>query len=179
VVRHRCRRLIQVQLIIININIIIILHLILNKEDIHLHSLAEILSLIRDGEVTDSPTLGVVQLPFPVEMEYRSLALLPFLALHLSPMADMKHLHLLYTMVDISLLLDHLHTVRVDTMHILVDIKHLLDLLQGSLTRAGTEEVPVVPVLNSLILRHGPDTTLSAPTVITLPIKVVGGEAMA
>jgi len=75
--------------------------------------------------------------------------------------------------VDIFLLLDHLHTVTVDTRHLLDLLQG--SLLQGSLTRAATEEE--VPVLNFLTLRHGLGTTLSAKTVITLPIKAVGGEA--
>ena len=45
-------------------------------EDIRLRSLVIILSLVQDGEVTDSPSLDVVQLPFPVEKEHRILKLL-------------------------------------------------------------------------------------------------------
>jgi len=176
VVRRRCRRPIQVQLIII-----IILNLIPNMEDIHLRSLVVILSLVQNGEVTNSPSLEVVHLPFLVEMEYRlslallrSLALLLSLVLLLSPMVDtrdrpvvaMKRLSDLHTLVDIIL------TVGTD---LLVDIMHLRD-LQGSLIRAATE-VPVI--LNSLELIHlqGLSTTLITQTVITLPIKVVGGES--
>jgi hypothetical protein len=130
------------------------------------------LSLVQDREVTDFPSLEVVQLPFPVGKEYRILKLLS-LALLLSPMEDTRD----HPVVDMKPLLD-LHTM-VDTiltvaMDLLVDIMHLLD-LQCSLTRAATE----VPVnLNSLelTLLQGPSTTLSTRTDITLPIKVVGGE---
>ena len=64
-------------------------------EDIRLRSLVIILSLVQDGEVTDSPSLDVVQLPFPVEKEHRilkllSLTLLLSLALLLSPMVHTR-----------------------------------------------------------------------------------------
>jgi len=170
VVRRRCRRPIRVQLIIIVLNL-------LNMEDIRLRSLVIILSLVQDGEVTDSPSLEVVQLPFPVEKEYRILKLLSpapllSLALLLSPMIDtrdhpvvaMKRLLDLHTLVDIIL------TVATD-----LPIMHLLVLLLGSLrvTRAATE-VPVILSSLELILLQGQSTIL---TVITLPIKVVGGES--
>ena len=64
-------------------------------EDIRLRSLVIILSLVQEGEVTDSPSLDVVQLPFPVEKEHRilkllSLTLLLSLALLLSPMVHTR-----------------------------------------------------------------------------------------
>jgi len=137
VVRH----LIQVQLITMD--------LILNMEDMdHLRSLVVVLlSLVQDREVTVSPSLEVVHLPFPVEMEYRSLIVkhLLSMALLLSPMVDtldhlrplvdtMRLLDLLHTLVDIILLLDLLHTLvdiilLLDLLHTLVDIILLLDLL--------------------------------------------------
>ena len=193
-VRRSCSRLIQV------IIIQALLDLILNMEDIHrLRSpVVVLLSLVQDREVTDSPSLEVVHLPFPVEMEYRSPTVKHLLssAPLLSLMVDiMRLLDLLHTSVDTILLLD-LHTVAVDIMrlldplHTLVDIILLLDLLhtvvvdimhllelQDSLTRVATEEMPIL--LNSLELIRSLRHDLSSRTGITLPIllEVVGGEA--
>jgi hypothetical protein len=124
-------------------------------EVIRLRSLIH--SLVQDRGVMDFPSLEVVQLPFPVEKEYRILKLLS-LALLLSPMVDTRD----RPMVDMKRLLD---------LHTMVDIMHLLD-LQCSLTRAATE-VPVLLNSLNLTLLQGPITTLKD---ITLPIKVVGGE---
>jgi len=137
-------------MIIIIIIIQALLDLMLNMEDmLRLRSLVVVLlSLVQDREVTDSPSLEVVHLLFPVEMEmgYRSLTVKHLLSLALSPMVDtldrlrplvdiMRLLDLLHTLVDIILFLDLLHTVAVDIMHLLdllhtsVDIILVMDLL--------------------------------------------------
>jgi hypothetical protein len=146
VVRRRCRRPIQVQLIIIVLN----LH---NMEDILLRSLVIILSLVQDGEVTDSPSLEVVHLPFPVETEYRSLTVkhLLYSAPLLSLMVDIKHLlDLLHTLVDTILLLD-LHTVAVDTI-LLLDLHTVaVDILLLDLHTVAVDIILLLDLLHTVV----------------------------